>query len=46
MLGKIPFDQNLGLLNSNSEIVSRMDASYRELFAEILQQIKEAVVCQ
>lgn len=46
VLGKIPFDQELGLLNSNSEIVSRMDASYRELFAEILQQIKEAVVCQ
>ena len=43
VLGRIPFDQELGHLNSNSEIVSRFSDKYKTVFAEILQQVKEAV---
>ncbi len=43
ILGRIPFDHELGRLNSNSEIVSRIDDRYRQLFSGILQQVKEAV---
>ncbi len=43
VLGRIPFDQELGHLNSNSEIVSRVSDKYKAVFAEILEQVKEAV---
>ena len=43
VLGKIPFDQELGHLNSNSEIVSRVSDKYHDLFAGILEQVKEVV---
>ncbi|MBQ3508494.1 MAG: ATP-binding protein [Peptococcaceae bacterium] len=43
VLGRIPFDQELGHLNSNSEIVSRVSDKYKAIFAEILEQVKEAV---
>ena len=42
ILGRIPFDTELGRLNSNSEIVSRVDDKYHQLFSGILQQVKEA----
>lgn len=42
ILGRIPFDQELGHLNSNSEIVSRVNEKYHNMFAEILEQVKEA----
>ncbi len=44
VLGKIPFDQELGHLNSNSEIVSRVSDKYKTIFAEVLEQVKEAVL--
>ena len=43
ILGRIPFDTELGRLNSNSEIVSRIDEKYHKLFSCILRQVKEAV---
>lgn len=36
ILGRIPFDNELGRLNSNSEIVSRIDDGYHQMFADIL----------
>ena len=42
VLGRIPFDNELGHLNSNSQIVSRISDKYKQIFAEILQQVKEA----
>ncbi len=44
VLGKIPFDQELGHLNSNSEIVSRVSDKYKTIFEEVLKQVKEAVL--
>ena len=43
VLGRIPFDAELGHLNSNSQIVSQVDNKYRTIFADMLQQVKEAV---
>lgn len=43
VLGRIPFNQELGHLNSNSEIVSRVSDKYNAMFTEILNQVKEAV---
>lgn len=43
IIGKIPFDQEMGHLNSNSEIVSRVSEKYHTLFAQILEQVKEVV---
>lgn len=43
VLGRIPFDQELGHLNSNSEIVSRVSSKYKTLFEDVLKQVKEAV---
>lgn len=43
IVGRIPFDQALGHLNSNSQIVSRISPRYKKVFTEILAQIKEAV---
>ena len=44
IVGRIPFDSELGRLNSNSQIVSRISPQYKQLFTELLQQIKEAAV--
>ncbi len=43
ILGRIPFDSELGRLNSDSHIVSRIHPVYKELFTEILQKVKEEV---
>ena len=42
ILGRIPFDAELGRLNSDSEIVSLIDSHYHQMFADILTQVKEA----
>ena len=42
ILGRIPFDAKLGRLNSDAEIVSRIDSKYHQLFSCILHQVKEA----
>ena len=43
ILGKIPFDQELGAINSNALILVREDEKYRELFSSLLQIVTEEV---
>ena len=43
ILGKIPYDSELGLLNSNAEIASLVDSRYHQLFTELLAQVRKAV---
>ena len=38
ILGRIPFDNELGTLNSNSEIAVNRDEKYRELFSSLLNK--------
>ena len=40
ILAAIPFDEILGLLNSNAEIAAREDKQYRLMFQELLQRIE------
>ena len=43
ILARIPFDERLGLLNSNAQIAVREDKGYREMFQALLLRIdKEA----
>lgn len=43
ILGKIPFDNELGLLTSNAKIAARENERYRSLFCSLLEKvIKEA----
>ena len=41
IIGRIPFDHQLGSINSNGEIVTRIDDYYRTLFEALLKQIQE-----
>ena len=41
IIGRIPFDHQLGAINSNGEIVTRIDDHYRTLFETMLEQIQE-----
>lgn len=43
ILGEIDFDHKLGLLNSNSEIVSRKDDSYYKKFSDIFNNVLEEI---
>ena len=43
ILGKIPYDSELGLLNSNAEIASLVDPRYHQLFTDLLAQVRKAV---
>ncbi len=43
ILGKIPFDKNLGKINSDSEILVNVDEKYKKMFGGILQNIKKGV---
>ncbi|MFA5575653.1 MAG: ATP-binding protein [Tissierellaceae bacterium] len=43
ILGKIPFDSELGTLNSNAEIVVRKSEKYKELFTDLLDRVKKEV---
>ena len=40
IVGRIPFSKELGLINSNGDIISRVNDSYKELFAGILDNVK------
>lgn len=42
ILAEIPYDTELGLLNSNAIIAGRERENYRELFADLLHKVKEA----
>lgn len=43
ILGKIPFDSELGRLNSNGLIVAREGEKYRKLFSNLLKRVVEEV---
>ena len=43
ILGRIPFDTNLGTLNSNAEIAVYKDEKYRELFSSLLNTVTKEV---
>lgn len=43
ILAKIPFDHELGKINSNAFIAARESAQYQELFTTLLQQVTQEV---
>lgn len=43
ILGRIPFDKELGTLNSNAKIAAREKDDYRSLFSSLLQKVMEEV---
>lgn len=43
ILGKIPFDNELGTLNSNAFIAARENKKYQEMFTSLLQIVTEEV---
>lgn len=43
ILGRIPFDSELGLLNSNGQIAAIEDERYREMFSSILEAVIKEV---
>lgn len=43
ILGRIPFDQKLGKINSDSQIIVSVDEKYKNMFNNILQNIKKEV---
>jgi MinD superfamily P-loop ATPase len=43
ILGRIPFDNELGTLNSNAEIAVNENERYRELFSSLLYTVKKEV---
>jgi len=46
ILGKIPFDNKLGALNSDGLVVARELPEYRDLFEHLLCRVKEeATLC-
>ena len=45
ILGRIPFDNELGTLNSNAEIAVHKNEKYRELFSSLLKTVAKEVQC-
>ena len=43
ILGRIPFDKELGTLNSNAEIAANKDEKYRKLFSTLLDTVTKEV---
>lgn len=43
ILGRIPFDTQLGMLNSNAQIAVREDERYRDMFTELLEAVRMEV---
>ena len=43
ILGRIPFDHELGKLNSNAEIAVRKSEGYRTIFSSLLETVKREV---
>ena len=39
ILGRIPFDNQLGMLNSNAEIATRQNEKYRAMFSSLLETV-------
>lgn len=44
ILGKIPFDNELGMINSNGQISVRENEKYKEMFSSLLQLAAEEVI--
>jgi len=45
ILGRIPFDKELGTINSNAEIIINKSEKYRELFSSLLKTVAKEVQC-
>lgn len=43
VLGKIPFDHELGIINSNALIAARKDKEWSGIFSDLLQKVTEEV---
>ncbi|HBW38258.1 4Fe-4S binding protein [Desulfosporosinus sp. BICA1-9] len=43
ILGRIPFESKLGMLNSNAQILVRENQKYREIFSSMLQTVAKEV---
>jgi MinD superfamily P-loop ATPase len=43
ILGRIPFDRELGILNSNAKIAARENKKYRGLFSSLLENVIKEV---
>ena len=43
ILGKIPFDQDIGMINSQGKILARENPAYEKMFNRILQKIQREV---
>lgn len=43
ILGRIPFDNELGTLNSNAEIAVNKNEEYRKLFSSLLNKVTKEV---
>lgn len=43
ILGRLPFDNELGMLNSNGEIVARKSKKYYAIFSDLLETVKKEV---
>ena len=43
ILGRIPFDHELGILNSNAEVAVRYSAKYRAIFSALLETVEKEV---
>mgnify|MGYP001042900053 FL=1 len=43
ILGRIPFDHELGILNSNAEVAVRSSAKYRAIFSALLEAVEKEV---
>ncbi len=43
ILGRIPFDNELGILNSNAEIAVEKSEKYRTIFSSLLETVKKEV---
>ncbi len=43
IIGRIPFDEQLGMINSNAEIVARVNEKYKHLFSSLLDTVIKEV---
>jgi hypothetical protein len=43
ILGKIPFDNELGMLNSNAQIAVRESKQYKDLFCSLYEAVMKEV---
>lgn len=43
IIGRIPFDKELGLINSNGGIITRENEKYKGIFQEILENVRNSV---